>query len=48
MFSQHTGTTTLEWVVTAAIIIAVIGTVLYGVAVTIGAKLQEINVEIGS
>ena len=48
MFSHHTGTTTLEWVVTAAILIAVVGVVLYGVAQSIGDKLQEINVEIGS
>ena len=48
MFSQHTGTTTLEWVVTASILIAVVGVVLYGVAVTIGAKLQEIKRELKS
>ncbi len=48
MFSDHRGDAILEWVVLGAIVIAVIGGVLFAVSQSIAAKLQGINVQIGS
>ncbi len=48
MFSNHRGDAILEWVVLGAIVIAVIGGVLYAVSGSIAGKLQDINVQIGS
>jgi hypothetical protein len=48
MFTGHRGTTTLEWVVLSAIIIVIIGGTLWAVAQSISAKLQDVNVAIGS
>ncbi len=48
MFSHHHGDAILEWIVLAAIIIAVAGAALYAVTQSISSKLQEINVQIGS
>lgn len=47
MFRNHTGTSTLEWVVVAAIIIAVVGGALYLLGQTINDKIREINVQVG-
>ena len=48
MFTNHTGDAILEWIVLAALVIAVIGGTLYVVGRTISNKLQDINVQIGS
>jgi hypothetical protein len=48
MFTHHYGDAILEWVVLGAIVIAVIGGVLYTVSQSIASKLQGINVQIGS
>ena len=48
MFTNHNGDAILEWIILGAIVIAVIGGVLYAVSQSIANKLQNINVQIGS
>ena len=48
MLTKHYGDAILEWIILGAIVIAVIGGVLYAVSQSIANKLQEINVQIGS
>jgi hypothetical protein len=48
MFTNHNGDAILEWIILGAIVIAVIGSVLYAVSQSIANKLQNINVQIGS
>ncbi|MGB8211994.1 MAG: hypothetical protein WCE68_00415 [Anaerolineales bacterium] len=48
MFADHRGDAILEWIVLAAVIIAVIGGTIYTLSQTISTKLQDINVQIGS
>ena len=48
MFTKHYGDAILEWIILGAIVIAVIGGVLYAVSQSIANKLQDINVQIGS
>lgn len=48
MFKHHDGDAILEWIVLGAVVIAVIGGVLYAVSQSIAGKLQTINVQIGS
>lgn len=48
MFTVHKGDSILEWIILAAIVVAVAGTALYAVALSIAGKLQNINVQIGS
>lgn len=45
---QHTGQAALEYLIVAAIVVAVMGAALYSVATSISTKLQEINADIGS
>ncbi len=48
MFHNHVGDVALEWIVVAAVAIAVLGGALYSVFQSISTKLNEINVQIGS
>jgi len=48
MFTSHHGTAILEWVVLGALVIAVIGGAIWYVAQSIAAKLNDVNVAIGS
>jgi len=48
MFTNHTGDAVLEWIVVAALAIAVVGAALYGVFQSIATKLNEVNTQIGS
>ena len=48
MFTDHTGDAILEWIVVAALAIAIVGTALYGVFQSIATKLNEVNTQIGS
>jgi len=48
MFTSHHGDAILEWIVLGAVVIAVVGGVLYTVSHSIATKLQDINVAIGS
>ncbi len=48
MFSHHRGDTILEWIILAAIVVAIVGAALYAVTQSISNKLVEINVQIGS
>ena len=48
MFTDHTGDAILEWIVVAALAIAVVGAALYGVFQSIATKLNEVNTQIGS
>ena len=48
MLTKHKGDAMLEWVILAAVILAVIGTALYAVTVSISTKLQNVNAQIGS
>ncbi|MBC8507901.1 MAG: hypothetical protein H8D34_23790 [Chloroflexi bacterium] len=48
MFTNHTGDAILEWIVIAALVIAVVGAALYGVFQSISTKLNEVNTQIGS
>ena len=48
MLRDHTGDAALEWIVIAALVIAVIGAALYGVFQSISTKLNEVNTQIGS
>ena len=48
MFTVHKGDSILEWIILATIVVAVAGTALYAVALSIAGKLQNINVQIGS
>jgi hypothetical protein len=50
MFNQmnHRGDAILEWVILGAVVIAVLGAALYAVSRSISAKLNDINVQIGS
>jgi len=48
MFKHHDGDAILEWIILGAVVIAVIGGVLYAVSQNIAGKLQTINVQIGS
>jgi hypothetical protein len=48
MFTCHRGTAILEWIVLGALVIAVIGGAMWYVAQSIAAKLNQVNVAIGS
>jgi len=48
MFSNHTGQAALEYLIVAAIIVAVVGATLLATAAAISDKLQQINADIGS
>ncbi len=48
MFRDHTGDAVLEWIVVAALAIAIVGAALYGVFQSIATKLNEVNTQIGS
>jgi|GEM_PF-1316918 hypothetical protein len=48
MLREHTGDATLEWIVVAALAIAIVGAALYGVFQSIANKLNEVNTQIGS
>ena len=48
MFRNHRGDAILEWVVLGAIVVAVIGAVVYSVMQSLATKLTEVNVELGS
>jgi len=50
MFNQmnHRGDAILEWVILGAVVIAVLGAALYAVSRSISAKLNDVNVQIGS
>ena len=48
MFTHHHGDAILEWIVLGAVVIAVIGGVLYAVSQSIAGKLRDVNVQIGS
>jgi len=48
MFRDHRGDAILEWVVLGAIVVAVVGGVIYSVMQSLATKLNEVNVELGS
>ena len=48
VLTNHQGDAMLEWVILAAVILAVIGTALYAVTASISTKLQNVNAQIGS
>ncbi len=48
MLTKHNGDAILEWIILGAIVIAVIGGVLYAVSQSIANKLRDVNVQIGS
>ena len=48
MLRELTGDATLEWIVVAALAIAIVGAALYGVFQSIANKLNEVNTQIGS
>ena len=45
---RHRGDAILEWVVLGAIVVAVVGGVIYSVMQSLATKLNEVNVELGS
>jgi len=48
MITKHQGTSTLEWVVCAVIVVSIIGVALYVLGQTISTKLSNVNVQLGS
>jgi len=48
MLRDHTGDAVLEWIIVAALAIAIVGAALYGVFQSIATKLNEVNTQIGS
>lgn len=48
MFTKHQGTSTLEWVICAVIVISIIGVALYTIGQTISTKLNNVNLQLGS
>jgi len=48
MLRDHTGDAILEWIVVAALAIAIVGAALHGVFQSIATKLNEVNTQIGS
>jgi hypothetical protein len=45
---KHKGTSTLEWIVLAILLVSLVGGAVFTLGSTISAKLQAINVQIGS
>ena len=48
MITKHQGTSTLEWVICAVIVVSVIGVALFTIGQTISTKLSNVNLQLGS
>ncbi len=48
MITKHFGTSTLEWVICAVIVVSIIGIALFTIGQTISSKISNVNLQLGS